>query len=233
MKHYKHLFFDWDHTLWDFEKNSETSLERLFGELKLSSLGIPSFEEFYPIYLEINDKKWVFYREGKIDKATLRASRFRETFAHFGVEQDEVAWTLEERYIAETPYGTHLIPGTEEVLEALKDRGYRMHIITNGFTESQIIKFRESGLQHYFEVLLCSDAVGANKPDPKIFRAALKASGAQRSESLMIGDNLIADCVGAKNQGIDQVFFNPKSVKHTERLTYEIKELTELLEILS
>jgi putative hydrolase of the HAD superfamily len=106
-----------------------------------------------------------------------------------------------------------------------------MHIITNGFHESQNIKFSESGLEPLFEVLLCSDQVGVNKPDAKIFRRALQLAGAERKESLMIGDNLIADCVGAREQGIDQVFFNPKRNKHTEKVTYEIEHLEELLGI--
>ena len=229
---YKHLFFDWDHTLWDFEKNSEHSLRKLFEDLDLAGLGIPSFEDFYPLYLVINEQKWELYRKGEIDKATLRASRFKETFAHFGVVADDVAWTLEQRYIEETPYGQHLIEGTKETLEALAQRGYKMHIITNGFTESQTIKFKESGLKHFFDLLLCSDEVGVNKPDPKIFRAALSRTGATRKESLMIGDNLVADCVGARNQGIDQVFFNPRSLRHTEKFTFEITRIPELLDFL-
>ena len=153
---YKHLFFDWDHTLWDFEKNSEHSLRKLFKDLGLAGLGIPSFEDFYPLYLVINEQKWELYRKGEIDKATLRASRFKETFAHFGVVADEVAWTLEQCYIEETPYGQHLIEGTKGTLETLAQRGYKMHIITNGFTESQTIKFTESGLKHYFDLVVAS-----------------------------------------------------------------------------
>jgi len=229
---YKHLFFDWDHTLWDFEKNSEMSLRNLFQDLGLQALGMPSFEQFFDKYITINDLKWDMYRQGQIDKQTLRETRFRETFSYFGVQADELAWTLETRYIAETPYQNNLIEGTREVLHELKERGYLLHVITNGFHESQNIKFSESGLQPLFDLLLCSDQVGANKPDPKIFRRALKLTGAKRKESLMIGDNLIADCVGARNEGIDQVFFNPKGVRHREALTFEIATIPELLEIL-
>jgi len=229
---YKHLFFDWDHTLWDFKKNSEMSLRNLFDDLSLQDLGMPSFDAFFSKYITINDLKWDMYRQGQIDKQTLRETRFRETFAHFGVEANELAWTLETRYIAETPYQNHLIEGTREVIHTLKERGYVLHVITNGFHESQNIKFSESGLEPLFDLLLCSDQVGANKPDPKIFRRALKLTGATRKESLMIGDNLIADCVGARNEGIDQVFFNPKGVRHTERVTFEISTIMELLEIL-
>ena len=228
---YKHLFFDWDHTLWDFEKNSEMSLRNLFVDLGLQTLGMPSFELFFEKYITINDLKWDMYRQGKITKQGLRESRFQETFAHFGVKADDVAWTLETRYIDETPYQNHLIDGAREMLETLKARGYCMHIITNGFHESQNIKFAESGLEPLFDVLLCSDQVGVNKPDAKIFRRALQLAGADRKDSLMIGDNLIADCVGAREQGIDQVFFNPKRIKHTEKVTYEIEDLKELLGI--
>lgn len=140
---YKHLFFDWDHTLWDFEKNSEMSLRNLFLDLELQALGMPSFELFFAKYIAINDLKWDLYRQGKITKQGLRESRFQETFAHFGVEANDLAWTLETRYIDETPYQNHLIQGARQVLETLKQRGYTMHIITNGFHESQNIKFSD------------------------------------------------------------------------------------------
>lgn len=229
MKTYEHLFFDWDHTLWDFEKNSQASLANLFVDLELSALGIPDFDTFFSKYITINDLKWDMYRKGEIDKQTLRETRFRETFAFFQVVQDEVAWTLETRYIAETPYQNHLIQGAAEVLEELNTRGYKLHVITNGFHESQNIKFSESGLEPLFDLLLCSDQVGVNKPDGKIFRKALDLTGAKRKNSLMIGDNLIADCVGARRQGIDQVFFNPSQQSHNENVTYEITALSELL----
>ena len=111
--------------MWDFEKNSEHSLRKLFEDLDLAGLGIPSFEDFYPLYLVINEQKWELYRKGEIDKATLRASRFKETFAHFGVVADDVAWTLEQRYIEETPYGQHLIEGTKETLKLWPKEGIR------------------------------------------------------------------------------------------------------------
>ena len=207
------------------------SLRSLFLDLELQALGMPSFELFFEKYIAINDLKWDLYRQGKITKQGLRESRFQETFAYFGVEANDVAWTLETRYIDETPYQNHLIQGARQMLETLKQRGYTMHIITNGFHESQNIKFSESGLKPLFDILLCSDQVGVNKPDAKIYRRALQLAGAERKESLMIGDNLIADCVGAREQGIDQVFFNPKRIKHTEKVTYEIEDLEELLGI--
>jgi putative hydrolase of the HAD superfamily len=229
---YKHLFFDWDHTLWDFEKNSEMSLRNLYINLGLQGLGLPSFEQFFEKYITINDLKWDMYRAGTIDKQTLRETRFRETFEHFGVDSADVAWELELRYLQETPYQNHLIENAAEVLKELKAAGCVLHVITNGFHESQNIKFSESGLEPLFDLLLCSDQVGVNKPDPKIFRRALQLTGADRKESLMIGDNLIADCVGAREQGIDQVFYNPSKVRHAEKVTYEISDLKQLVPII-
>ena len=117
---YKHLFFDWDHTLWDFEKNSEMSLRKLFIDLKLAEIGLPEFTDFFSKYIVINELKWEMYREGEIDKQGLRESRFKETFEHFGVLAPKVAWTLETRYIHETPYQNHLIDDAREVLHVLK-----------------------------------------------------------------------------------------------------------------
>lgn len=229
MKQYTDLFWDWDHTIWDFDTNSKNSLLNLYQDLELAALGLPEFDVFYQQYLTVNETKWEAYRQGSIDKATLRATRFPETFGCFGVVADSVALLLEERYLAETPFQKGLMPGAEKVITALHKKGYRQHIITNGFSESQHIKFRNSGLEHFFELKLCSDVVGVNKPDPKIYRHAIAHTKSQRKTALMIGDGLIADVVGAQAEGIDAVFYNPDRVPHNEQPTVEIAHLEELL----
>lgn len=228
MKKYTDIFWDWDHTLWDFETNSKASLQNLYTDLDLADLGLPAFDIWFERYLIVNEEKWDLYRKGAIDKTTLRAVRFAESFGYFGIVADEVARTLENRYIAETPFQKHLMPGAREILKYLDQSGYRQHIITNGFSESQHIKFRSSGLEHYFDLKLCSDEVGANKPDPKIFRYAISHSGAQRKSSLMIGDGLLADVIGAQNEGIDAAFFNPFRIEHQESPKFEFYQLLDL-----
>lgn len=233
MKKYTDIFWDWDHTIWDFETNSKVSLQNLHEDLGLAALGLPDFDTWFERYLIINEEKWDQYRHGLIDKETLRNSRFSESFGFFGVVADDVAQKLELRYVSETPFQKHLMPGAKEILQWLHEKGYRQHIITNGFSESQHIKFRSSGLEEYFDLKLCSDVVGVNKPDAKIYRYAISHAKANRTTSLMIGDGLIADVVGAQAEGIDAVFYNPNGQKHTEDVRYEVASLLELKHILA
>ncbi|MEY2962758.1 MAG: hypothetical protein RL754_19 [Bacteroidota bacterium] len=228
MKTYTDIFWDWDHTIWDFETNSRLSLQNLFEDLGLGELGLPDFDTWFERYLVINEEKWEDYRHGRITKEVLRTTRFSESFGYYGVVADELAQELEQRYVAETPYQKNLLPGAREIIEYLHKKGYSQHIITNGFSESQHIKFRSSGLEKFFDQKICSDVVGVNKPDPKIFRYAISHAKANRKTSLMIGDGLIADVVGAQAEGIDAVFYNPKGEKHTEKPYLEIAELLEL-----
>lgn len=231
IKKYKHLFFDLDHTLWDFDVNSRATLLGLFEKYNLHESCKTNGEKFVSVYLIINEEKWSLYRLGKIDKATLRRERFYETFAYFGFLDREFSHQFEVEYIDVCPHKTALIPYSLEILEYLK-RDYQMHIITNGFSEVQDIKLNKSGLRPYFDKIITSDEVGVNKPAARIFIESLERANAKRDESLMIGDNLDADILGAKDCGIDQVYFNPEKTQHQEKLTFEISKLKELESIL-
>lgn len=226
-KTYSDLFFDLDHTLWDFNKNSEETLEELFNLYALKELGISAFEDFLHTYRKVNDLLWEQYRHGSISKTELRSTRFNLTFKEYKLEHPELAKKIDQDYISKSPTKTHLFPYTLEVLEYLSSK-YRLHIITNGFEEVQDIKMSASGLQPYFHHKITSDLVGVNKPDPKIFTYALRSTGAKRNQSLMIGDNLPVDIIGARNVGMDQVYFNPEKAIHSANPTYEISCLSEL-----
>jgi putative hydrolase of the HAD superfamily len=224
---YQHLFFDLDHTLWDFEKNSKQALVELYRNYDWEqTLDLP-VEEFLKTYYQKNDEMWALYREHKIDKATLRHRRFAESFSKYGYGHDEKVESFESDYIAMAPLNTTLFPGCIEMLSILEEH-FTMHIITNGFEESQHIKMEKSGLTPFFQHIITSDKIGVNKPDPKIFIEAMRLAGAKKETSLMIGDNLHADILGARRVGIDQVFFNPKQDQHEEEVSYEIKDLMEL-----
>lgn len=231
VKKYKHLFFDLDHTLWDFISNSEETLTELYTSYDLYQLLKTDVGHFLNTYYRINEEKWDLYRKGSIDKETLRKERFLHTLQYYGCDNEELCVKLETEYIGNSPYKTTLIPGTIEVLDILKEK-YTLHIITNGFNETQSIKIEKSGLKDYFEEIITSEMAGANKPAAAIFVESLQRAGAIRKESLMIGDNLIADIIGARNCGIDQVYFNPGNLSHSEKVTFEIKDLRELLLIL-
>jgi putative hydrolase of the HAD superfamily len=227
-----HLFFDLDHTLWDFEVNSRLALRELFDVFKMESLGVPSFEAFLKVYEFENEKAWALYREGKMKKEVLRTIRFKKALEVFNASDSALEGKLASAYLAISPYKTALIPGTIDLLEYLKAKEYPMHILTNGFEEVQGIKMEHSGLSPYFDHVITSEFIGVQKPDPKAFLGSAKHVGAHLETSYMIGDNLIADVLGAKKVGMNEVYFNPMADEHDHELKYEITSLLELKSIL-
>lgn len=229
---YKHIFFDLDRTLWDFEKNSHEVLTELYYKYNLLSKGIASPIEFIKSYKIINESLWDLYRQNKIKKENLRTERFRLTLNEFGVFDVKLATNLGKDYVECCPKKTHLFPFVHSTLNYLKDR-YCLHIITNGFEEVQYEKLENSNLMDYFEQIITSEQVGFKKPSSEIFKFSLVKAFAKPSDSLMIGDDLVADIYGARDSGINQVFFNPHSILFEDKdITHEISCLSELEEIL-
>jgi putative hydrolase of the HAD superfamily len=231
MPKYKHLFFDLDRTLWDFEKNSGEVFRDLYEQLKLSERGIQNFDDFFHTYRQVNHDLWDLYREGKIDKQFLNFQRFYQTLFEFGLEDKELAKEMGEKYVQWSPYKKHLFPGTYALLDYLKSK-YRLHIITNGFSEVQSIKLRESKLEDYFEHIIISENTPVKKPHPKIFRYALHLAGAEPAESMMIGDDLEVDIKGAAAIGMDQIWTNFTGAKSNFTPTFEVHSLMEIKDIL-
>ncbi|MBU0764124.1 MAG: YjjG family noncanonical pyrimidine nucleotidase [Bacteroidetes bacterium] len=230
MKKYTHIFFDLDRTLWDFEANSEEAINELFYEYGLER-EIRDFEHFMSVYRKCNAEQWTFYRAGTITKDELRLKRFLETLRRFGNDDPALANEMDEKYVRRSPYKNRLFPHAEETLEYLSAK-YRLYIITNGFKEVQYSKLDNCGLSRYFRKVYISEEVGSIKPEKKIFEVSIADAGACKSTSLMVGDDLAVDVTGARNAGIDQVFFNPSCIKHNEVCTFEINSLLELTEIL-
>lgn len=231
MQKYRHIFFDLDRTLWDFDFNSKLAIKELYIEFRLDQLGIEDFDFFHESYIAINNVLWEEYRTGKIDKETLRVKRFHATLLYFKIDNLPLAHTLGKEYVLRSPKQKKLFPFTEEVLKKLYQK-YHLHIITNGFEEVQSLKLQSSGIFQYFVNIITSEKAGFQKPAKQIFLYSLKLSRAKRKESLMIGDNIEVDLIGARQNGIDQVFFNPNKHKHNEKFTYEIHCLSDLLNIL-
>lgn len=227
----KHLFFDLDRTLWDFEKNSETALNILFDQLELEKQ-IRSFRTFHTTYKKINAELWFLYSKGEVTKEDLRTKRFERTLLNFNVDNLELAKKMGDGYIEISPYQTNLFPHAIETLESLKKDDYKLHIITNGFKEVQFIKLKNSGLIDFFDVILCSEEVGKTKPNPEVFQFALNKANAVKKESLMIGDDYHADIIGAEKFGIQSILFDPKN-KHKEGShDWKIKHLKEIPELI-
>lgn len=223
----KHIFFDLDRTLWDFEKNSEAALQLLFDELKLYN-HMDSFSSFHSKYKQINSDWWNKYRFGKVSKDELRIGRFIDALAHFEIESKDLAGQLADRYVEVSPYQTNLFPHTIETLNELKSNNYVLHIITNGFKEVQFVKLKNSQLIAFFDDILCSEEVGVNKPDPLVFKSALQRTKATAEESIMIGDDFEADILGAEKCGIRGVLFDPHDHFRTNNEVRKIQSLKEV-----
>jgi putative hydrolase of the HAD superfamily len=229
-KRYEHVFFDLDHTLWDFARNSRETLEELFHDFEVYK-EVSDFEAFFETYHQINDAKWEAYRKGLLTKEQLRASRFSDTLLQFGIRDAHRGLLMDKQYLERSPYKKHLFPGTLEVLGALYEK-YKLHIVTNGFIEVQHIKLKSSGLIDFFEHTISSEQVGVNKPDPRIFTYALRQAGAHRKTALMVGDHWEADIQGARSVGMDQAYFVPHANPEVKEATYIIRDLRELLQFL-
>ena len=230
-KRYKHVFFDLDRTLWDFDAAAEVAFERIYEKYDLKSLGIPSAHEFHEVYHPLNEQLWVLYRSDQITKDELNRIRFLKPLEHYGIHDVDLADHLSEDYVYWSPRIVRLVPGTMELLDYLKPK-YHLHLITNGFQEVQHTKLSGSGLEPYFETLTVSEEVGVKKPNPEIFRYALKKAGANAEESLVIGDEMAVDIDGARAAGIDQILFNPSGEVVEGERTFEVKSLLEIMGIL-
>ena len=230
-KQYKHIFFDLDRTLWDFDAAAEVAFERIYDKYHLKDLGIPSAHDFHEVYHPLNEKLWELYRENKITKDDLNRTRFLKPLEHYDIHDVELADHLSEDYVYWSPRIVRLVPGTMELLEYLKPK-YHLHLITNGFQEVQHTKLSGSGMEPYFETLTVSEEINIKKPNPEIFLYALKKAGATAEESLMIGDEMAVDIDGARAAGIDQVFFNPLGQEDPGERTFEVHNLLDIINIL-
>ena len=221
----KHIFFDLDHTLWDFETNSTLTLKELFERFDLG-VKIDSEDAFVKRYKEINAHYWSLYRVGQIKKSELRNIRFEKTLEHFGFSDPDLTNTLSEEYVSTCPLKPNLMPGCIEVLDYLYER-YDLHIITNGFEEIQAIKLQKSGIDKYFQHVVTSEKIDRRKPDPVIFNHAGNLTSSSGTENLMIGDHYEADVLGARAVGWHAIHFDPENT-HIEPDDLRISALISL-----
>ena len=229
---YKDLFFDLDHTLWDFETNSKETIQELYNTHRLADLGIVDFDRFYSTYSAHNHRLWDRYTKGFIKQEELRWKRVYLSLLDFKVANEPLAKEMSQAYLEILPNKKHLFPYTIEILEYLKQKDYKMHLITNGFESVQFKKIKNSGLQDYFIEVITSEASNSLKPQKEIFEYALKNANASIEESIMIGDNESADIQGGINIGMDTIFVNHIQVVPTVPATYTITHLKELENIL-
>ena len=223
----EHVFFDLDHTLWDFDRNSELAFREIFEKQKIAL----DIEDFLGVYKPINFKYWELYRNNSVSKEALRFGRLKESFDSLKFEtQDATINLIADDYIEYLPKNNHLLDGSMELLNNLKNK-YRLHIITNGFEEVQQRKMKGSGIHEFFETITTSEEAGVKKPHPQIFQIAVKKSGAQLSNSVMIGDNLEADIIGAHKFGLRVIHLNSNEYNRHSQYP-QVQKLNELLNYL-
>ncbi len=223
----KHLFFDLDHTLWDFDKNAEETLQELFILYRFPELGISSFDSFIESYTRNNQRVWALYHNGKIDKDELRRARFADTFRELGVDPGLFPLSFETDYLRLCPHKTNLFPGTHEILSYLKEN-YTLHLISNGFKDAAEIKVEKTAIKGYFSQIIISEDVGVHKPHPDIYQFSILAARTTKGDSVMIGDSIEADIRGAQAFGMDAIYFNPNKLEQPSDVKHSITELLEL-----
>ena len=229
---YKHLFFDLDHTLWDFDTNARHTLSEIFTEFEMHIRITAPFDEFYKKYLHHNEILWNRYHNGFISAEELKWKRMWRTLLDFKIGDEVLAKNLSSRFLEILPTKKEVFPHTFEILQYLKDKKYTLHLITNGFEKTQWSKLASSGMTHFFTHMITSETSNSLKPKKEIFEYALSKAGALLQESIMIGDNLEADIQGAINAGMDCIYVNHITAGPSTLPTYTITHLQQLEEIL-
>lgn len=230
-KKYKCVFFDLDHTLWDYDTNAKETLWELYVSYDLPAKGVLDFQKFCDQFKSVNLGLWNLYDLGHITNEVIRTQRFKKILEAFGVDEDTLCENLSQEYMKVCPNKCNLMPSTIETLDYLS-LNYNLTVITNGFEEIQNLKLTAGKLHPYFDHIITSQKAGHRKPAKQIFEYALAVNGIQPEEAIMIGDNPVTDVGGALNAAIDAVLFNPENINHNLTGHREIKALQELRELL-
>ncbi|MFT3681883.1 MAG: YjjG family noncanonical pyrimidine nucleotidase [Ferruginibacter sp.] len=228
---YKHLFFDLDHTLWDFDANAKDTLVEIYALFELEKIGVVPFEDFYKLYKIHNDILWDRYHKGFITGEELKWKRMWRTLIEFKIADEPLSKEMSEKFLEILPTKKLLFPNTIEVLDYLTEKDYQLHLITNGFEKTQWTKLNNSGLDKYFIHVVTSETSNSIKPQKEIFDYAMNKAGATLKQSIMLGDNLDADIQGAMNAGMDNIFVNHLHTSTTLKPTYTVTSLQQLTSI--
>jgi putative hydrolase of the HAD superfamily len=223
---YRCVFFDLDHTLWDYERNSKETLHEIYGEFRLIEKDV-DFDKFHFRFREVNLQLWDLYDRGVIGSEVIRKERFKQILETFNVHDDKLSQQLSDSYLQICPDKGNLMPHAMETLDYLSSR-YNLTVITNGFDEIQHRKLASSNVVHFFDHIITSQRAGHKKPAREIFDYALQLNNIASSQAIMVGDNLTTDMGGARNATIDTVFFNHDGVRHNDVVKHEIRLLSEL-----
>jgi len=229
---YRHLFFDLDHTLWDFDANAKESLAEIYIFFQLESKFVSPFEFFYTTYLKHNAILWDRFEKGYITSEELKWKRMWRTLVDFRIGDEKLAKEMSAKFLEILPTKKKVFDYTFEILDYLTEKNYSIHLITNGFEKTQWSKLNNSALAKYFTHVITSETSNSMKPQKEIFEYALKKANGNIEECIMIGDNLNADIQGALDAGMDAIFVNHIKANHSIKPTHTVYHLKELESIL-
>lgn len=230
-KNYRFVFFDLDHTLWDFEQNSSETLSELYVKYELARLGVVSESHFKEQFSLVNSELWAQSEAGKMNREVLRLRRFQLVCEKLGLLDEALANQMGEEYVSLCPTKKLLLPFALDMLKYLHEK-YPLYILTNGFSDVQAVKLESAGILHFFKGVYTGEEFGVSKPEKAYFRGVMKEVGARPQECLMIGDNLKTDILGAQNAGIDHIYYNPARRSYFMQVQHEIQCLSELAKLL-
>lgn len=229
---YQNIFFDLDHTIWDFEANAKDSIYEVFQQTNLNERGITDFDQFFNRYSVHNTRLWDLYTKGRIKQDVLKWKRMYLAILDFKIADEALAKEMDKQFLTILPTKSKVFPHTFEILDYLVEKNYRLHLITNGFDAIQAGKLKSSNMEKYFENVVTSEASGSLKPKPEIFEYALNEAKAERQTSIMIGDNQDADIAGANGVEIDTIWVNHIAAEQIVPSKYTITSLDQLKGIL-
>jgi putative hydrolase of the HAD superfamily len=228
MSKYDHLFFDLDHTLWDFENNAKDSMIDIFHEFEVNKITTSDFNDFYEKYSKHNKLLWDRYQKGFISADELKWKRMWRTLLDFKVADEVLAKDMGKRFLEILPNKQSVFPYTIEILNYLSEKKYQLHLITNGFEKTQRSKIKNSKIDHFFSHIITSESSNSMKPEKEIFQYAIQQANTDATKSIMIGDNLEADIKGAIDFGMDCIFVNHINAETNLNPTFTITHLKEL-----
>ena len=230
---YKDLFIDFDDTLYDTYGNAVISLRETFEAFRLERF-FADPQVFYDAYWAANIDLWTRYSKGEITRPYLIVERFRRPLsAGQGLDVTEpFCLEMSDKFLEFCSSKPGVVEGAHELMDYLKHQGYRMHMCSNGFHEVQYKKLAACGLKDYFDTIILSEDAGANKPSMQYFDYALRQSCADIATTMMIGDNLQTDIMGANRAGLDTILFNRWGIEPSSVPTYTVETLRDIMKIL-
>ncbi|MBQ7374216.1 MAG: YjjG family noncanonical pyrimidine nucleotidase [Clostridia bacterium] len=223
---YEFILFDADDTLFDFQKTAKKNFEQT-----CKKLGVPFKDGYYEIYRDINQGYWDLFSLGKVEKSVLKKMRFVDFGKVIGYEIDADEFMPE--YESGLAKISILYPETIPLLQEVKKLGLKIYLITNGLANVQRGRLSLSGIEDFFDGIFISDEMGTSKPSKTYYDMVTRQiDGYDKNKALIVGDSLVSDMPLGIENGVDTCFFNPNGVQTELPITYQIKTLPELLDIL-